>query len=319
MAQFFAYVQNANGEIEDTAAELAAAAKAMGADSVTAIVTGAGIDDAAAKAGDFFNEVYKVDSDAVAYPNAEVVRPALVSILPEDAVVLMSHGTFAMDLGPGLSVKLDAPYMADLTGIDAVDGDTLKAVRTELGGNVSTHVEAEIASGAVITVRPGAVEPAAGGVGGAVADKTADAGDLSAKRKFVEVVAPEAGDVDITKAELLVSIGRGIEDEDNIEIAMELKEAFGANAEVSCSRPIVDAKWLEAARQVGTSGQTVKPNVYLALGISGSFQHMGGIKGGVVVAVNKNPNAPIFQVADYGIEADILEFMPALAEKLGDL
>jgi electron transfer flavoprotein alpha subunit len=319
MAQFFAYVQNANGEIEDTAAELAAAAKAMGADSVTAVVTGAGIDDAAGKAGDFFNEVYKVDSDAVAYPNAEVVRKALVSILPADAVVLMSHSTFAMDMGPGLSVKLDSPYAADVTGIDAVDGDTLKIVRTELGGNISTHVDIDMAAGAVITVRPGAVEPAAGGVGGAVADKTGDAGDLAAKRKFIEVVAPEAGDVDITKAEVLVSIGRGIEDEDNIEIAMELKEAFGANAEVSCSRPIVDAKWLEAARQVGTSGQTVKPNVYLALGISGSFQHMGGIKGGIVVAVNKNPNAPIFQVADYGIEADILDFIPALTEKPGDL
>ena len=319
MAQFFAYVQNANGEIEDTAAELAAAAKAMGADAVTAVVTGSGIDAAAAKAGEFFNEVYKIDNEALAYPNAEVVRSALVSILPEDAVIVMSHGTFSMDLGPGLSVKLAASYIADVTTIDGVDGDTLNVVRTELGGNISTHVSTEIANGAVITVRPGAVEAAAGGVGGAVADKTGDAGDFSAKRKFIEIVAPEAGGVDITKAELLVSIGRGIEDEDNIEIAMELKEAFGSNAEVSCSRPIVDAKWLEQSRQVGTSGQTVKPNVYLALGISGSFQHMGGIKGGTIVAVNKNPNAPIFQVADYGIEADILDFIPALTEKLNDL
>ena len=319
MAQFFAYVQNANGEIEDTAAELAAAAKAMGADAVTAVVTGSGIDAAAAKAGEFFNEVYKIDNEALAYPNAEVVRSALVSILPEDAVIVMSHGTFSMDLGPGLSVKLAASYIADVTTIDGVDGDTLNVVRTELGGNISTHVSTEIANGAVITVRPGAVEAVAGGVGGVVADKTGDAGDFSAKRKFVEIVAPEAGGVDITKAELLVSIGRGIEDQDNIEIAMELKEAFGSTSEVSCSRPIVDAKWLEQSRQVGTSGQTVKPNVYLALGISGSFQHLGGIKGGIIVAVNKNPNAPIFQVADYGIEADILDFIPALTEKLNDL
>lgn len=319
MAQFFAYVQHAKGVIEDTAAELAAAAKAMGADSVTAVVTGAGIDDVAAKAGEFFNEVYKIDNEALAYPNAEVVRKALVAALPDDAVILMAHGTFAMDMAPGLSIKKDSPYIADVTGFDGVDGTTLKVVRTELGGNISTHVEADIANGAVITCRPGSVEAVAGGVGGAVTDKSADAGDLAAKRKFIEVVAPEAGGVDITKAELLVSIGRGIEDEDNIELAMELKEAIGAKAEVSCSRPIVDAKWLEAARQVGTSGQTVKPNVYLALGISGSFQHLGGIKGGIIVAVNKNPNAPIFQAADYGIEADILEFIPALTEKINDL
>jgi electron transfer flavoprotein alpha subunit len=319
MAQFFAYVQHADGVIEDTAAELAAAAKAMGADSVTAIVTGAGVDAAASAAGEFFNEVYKIDNEALAYPNAEVVRKAVAAVVPEGSVVLMSHGTFSMDMAPGLSVKTNSAYIADVTGIDGVDGSTLKVVRTELGGNVSTHVHADIANGAVITLRPGAVEPVAGGVGGAVADKTADAGDLSAKRKFIEVVTPEAGGVDITKAEILVSVGRGIEDEENIELAMELKEAIGSKAEVSCSRPIVDAKWLEHSRQVGTSGLTVKPNVYLALGISGSFQHLGGIKGGILIAVNKNPNAPIFQAADYGIEADILDFIPALTEKINDL
>jgi len=319
MAQFFAYIQHTDSEIEDTAAELAAVAKAMGADSVTAVVTGSGIDAVASKAAEFFNEVYKLDADALAYPNAEVVRKALTAVLPDGSVILISNSTLAMDLAPGLSVKKDAAYLADITGIEGVDGDTLKAVRTELGGTVSTHVEADLSNGAVITVRPGSFEAVAAGVGGAVSDKTADASDLSAKRKFIEVVVPEAGGVDITKAELLVSIGRGIEDEDNIEIAMELKEAFGSYAEVSCSRPIVDAKWLEPSRQVGTSGKTVKPNVYLALGISGSFQHLGGIKGGLLVAVNKNPNAPIFQVADYGIEADILEFMPALTEKLNDL
>ncbi len=113
----------------------------------------------------------------------------------------------------------------------------------------------------------------------------------------------------------MVSIGRGIEDEDNIEAAQELADAMGAV--VSCSRPIVDAKWLEKSRQVGTSGQTVKPKVYMAMGISGSFQHMGGIKGNpFIVAVNKNPKAPIFQVAEVGIVEDILDFMPELQEAI---
>ncbi|MBU3914478.1 electron transfer flavoprotein subunit alpha/FixB family protein, partial [bacterium] len=112
-------------------------------------------------------------------------------------------------------------------------------------------------------------------------------------------------------------IGRGIEEQDNIELANELAEAMGAV--VSCSRPIVDAKWLDKSRQVGTSGQTVKPKVYMAMGISGSFQHLGGIKGGpFIVAVNKNPKAPIFQVADVGIIADILEFMPELTAKINE-
>ena len=109
-----------------------------------------------------------------------------------------------------------------------------------------------------------------------------------------------------------------VEDEDNIEIAQELADAM--NAVVSCSRPIVDAKWLEKSRQVGTSGQTVKPKVYMAMGISGSFQHMGGIKGSpFIVAISKNVKAPIFQVADVGIEADILDFLPELTEQGGHL
>jgi electron transfer flavoprotein alpha subunit len=149
-------------------------------------------------------------------------------------------------------------------------------------------------------------------------DKSGELGDLSAKRKFIEVLEAEAGEVDITKSEVLVSVGRGIEDEDNIEMVFDLAEAMGAD--VSCSRPIVDAKWLEKARQVGTSGKTVKPKVYMALGISGSFQHLGGLKGNpFIVAINKNPKAPIFQVADVGIEADILEFIPELTEKIQEL
>jgi electron transfer flavoprotein alpha subunit len=148
-----------------------------------------------------------------------------------------------------------------------------------------------------------------------VVDKSGDIGGLSAKRRFIEVVVAEVGDVDITKEDVLVSVGRGIEDQDNIEIAEDLAKAMGAV--VSCSRPIVDAKWLEKSRQVGTSGQTVKPKVYMACGISGSFQHLGGIKGNpFIVAINKNAKAPIFQVADVGVVADILEFMPALTEAI---
>ena len=151
--------------------------------------------------------------------------------------------------------------------------------------------------------------------GGSVVDKSGEVGDISVKRTYIETVVPEAGDVDITKSDVLVSVGRGIEDEENIEVANELAEAMGAV--VSCSRPIVDAKWLEKSRQVGTSGQTVKPKVYMAMGISGSFQHLGGIKGNpFIVAVNKNPKAPIFQVADIGIVDDILEFMPDLQAKI---
>ncbi|PIE62047.1 MAG: electron transfer flavoprotein subunit alpha [Desulfobacterales bacterium] len=322
MTQIYAYIPFINGAAEDVALEYPAAAEKIEAGAaVTAVVAGSGadLDAVATEMTKYYKEVIKVDNAALAYPNAEVVRKALVNILPADALVLAPHNTFGMDLAPGLSVKLDSAYAADVVDFEGKDGDLLKLVRQELGGAVSTHVTTDISAGAVITIRPGSFAPAEGGdAGGSVTDKSGDAGDLAAKRTFLEVIEAEVGDVDITKSDVLVSIGRGIEEEDNIEVAEELAKAMGAV--VSCSRPIVDAKWLEKSRQVGTSGQTVKPKVYMAMGISGSFQHMGGIKGNpFIVAVNKNPKAPIFQVADVGVVEDILEFMPALQEAVEDL
>ena len=141
---------------------------------------------------------------------------------------------------------------------------------------------------------------------------------LTAKRRYLTTIVPEAGDVDITKEPVLVSVGRGIGEKDNIPIAEELAEALGAV--VSCSRPVVDAKWLPKSRQVGSSGQTVKPKIYLACGISGSFQHLAGLKGNpFIVAINKNPKAPIFQVAEVGIVTDMLEFIPELTNKVREV
>ncbi|WP_027358559.1 electron transfer flavoprotein subunit alpha/FixB family protein [Desulforegula conservatrix] len=319
MAQVFAYVSHKNGAVDDTAKELLAAAKKFTDASVTGIVVGSGVDAVAAEAAKIFAEVIKIDNAALAYPNAEVVRKALVNVLPAGSVVLFAHDTFAMDLAPGLSIKLGGAFASDIVDIEGADGNTVKLIRQEFSGSVSTHTTIDISTGAVINMRPGAVAAADATAAGTVVDKSAAAGDLASKRTFLKVVEPEAGDVDITKADVLVSIGRGIQDQENIQIAVDLKEAIGAAAEVSCSRPIVDAKWMDASRQVGTSGKTVKPKIYMACGISGSFQHMGGVKGGFIIAINKNPNAPIFQVANVGIEADIVEFLPALAEKIGEM
>jgi electron transfer flavoprotein alpha subunit len=318
--QVFAYIKHTAGKADDTAQELlVAAAKILPDTAPTAIAVGTGseLDAVCSEVAAHYPTVWKFDNEALAYPNAEAIRKLLTSVLPQDAVVLIPHDTFGMDLGPGLSIKLDSTFISDVAGIDGVDGDVLKVTRQEYSGQVSTHLTCNISGGAVINVRPGVFQAAETGAGasGEVVDKSSEIGDLTVGRRFLEVVEAEVGDVDITKEDVLVSVGRGIEDEDNIEIVDELAEAMGAV--VSCSRPIVDAKWLEKSRQVGTSGQTVKPKVYLALGISGSFQHMGGLKGNpFIVAVNKNPKAPIFQVADVGVVEDVLDFVPVLTEKI---
>jgi len=320
--QIFAYIAHKEGVAEDSALELISAAGKIDPDaSVTAVVTGSGgnLDSVCNEMASSYQEVWKIDNEALAYPNAEQIRKLLTSILPQDAIVLVAHDTFGMDLAPGLSIKMDSSFVADTVDFEGIDGANLKIIRQEYSGQVSTHVLCDLSSGAVINIRPGAFKAdESKAAGGQVVDKSSEAGDLTAPRQFLEIVEAEAGDVDITKSDVLVSIGRGIEDEENIEIAQELADAMGAV--VSCSRPIVDAKWLEKPRQVGTSGQTVKPKVYMALGISGSFQHMGGIKGSpFIAAINKNAKAPIFQMADVGIVGDILEYMPALAEKIKEM
>jgi electron transfer flavoprotein alpha subunit len=133
-------------------------------------------------------------------------------------------------------------------------------------------------------------------------------------RRFMEYVEAAAEGADITQADVIVAVGQGIRESKNIRLVEELAEALGGT--LACSRPIVDKKWLPKYRQVGTSGKTVSPKVYVAIGISGAFQHVTGMKGaGTIIAINKDPRAPIFRVADYGIVEDLFKVVPLLSEK----
>ncbi|MDZ7760686.1 MAG: electron transfer flavoprotein subunit alpha/FixB family protein [Desulfovermiculus sp.] len=322
MSQIFTYIDHHGGQAGDSALELLTAAKKIDSSAqLTAVVCGSGseLDQVCQEMSKYYPQVWKVDKADISYPNAELLRGYLVHILPADGLVLAAHGTLSMDLMPGLSVKLDSGYVADAVDFEGLEGSTLKTIRQEFGGQAHAHVHCDVSQGAVITVRPGVFPPdESASASGEVVDKSADAGEVQAKRKYLEVLEAEMGEVDITKEDILVSIGRGIGEEENIDEAKELAEAMGGV--VSCSRPVVDAKWMEKSRQVGTSGQTVKPKVYLAMGISGSFQHMGGVKGNpFIVAVNNNPKAPLFQVAEVGVVADMLEFMPELKDKVEEL
>jgi len=248
-----------------------------------------------------------------------LVRKALLAVLPPQSIVLVAHEHFGIDLAPGLSIKLNAAFVSDVLDITRMEAGILKVVREEFGGQVSAHVECDLSKGAVITVRAGSFQSLKGTeIRGNIIDKSSEIGALTAGRRYIETIVAEAGDVDITKHNVLVSIGRGIQEKENVGLALDLAEALGAA--VSCSRPVVDAKWMEKSRQVGSSGKTVKPKVYLACGISGAFQHLAGIKGNpFLIAINKNPKAPIFQIADVGIVDDLLEFLPEMTNKARDM
>jgi electron transfer flavoprotein alpha subunit len=316
--RIFAYVRPHQGLVDETAAELAIAAKKIDVSlPLTAIVTGFGpeLDSSCERLRALFQEVWKVASPSLQYVTPEVAREALVRVLPKDSIVLLTNDHFGIDVGPGLAVKLGAAYVSDVVGIDWLKRESLRVACQEFGGQVNTHVICDTSSGAVITVRPGAFrsgEPVP--LAGTIVDRTIII-PQPRTRRYVETITAPAGDVDITKYDVLVSVGRGMQKQENIGLAQELAEVLGAA--VSCSRPVVDAKWLDKSRQVGTSGKTVKPRVYLACGISGQFQHLAGLKGNpFIIAINKNAKAPIFQVANVGVVADVLEFLPELTKKV---
>ena len=182
-------------------------------------------------------------------------------------------------------------------------------------GKLFSRVSFEPSGGYMITVRPGAFQvDTAGDKAGTVVSQNLQEDLQSPRREFLEFEETAAGDVDITQADLLVSVGRGVGEADNISAVQELADLLGGT--LSCSRPVVDKNWLPRYHQVGTSGKSVKPKVYLALGISGAFQHVAGITGAdCVIAVNKDKKAPIFRVADYGIADDLFNVVAALKEK----
>ncbi len=315
-------VERTKGQLEDSALELASEARRLsGGGPVHAAVTGNGLGDLPGRLTEWFDQVHVFDDLQLNEPDGEATAELLFALIDRERpwATLIPHTNNGMDLAPVLAVKADCPLIADCLSLAATE-EGLSAVRTVYGGKVHARVTARATDkGFIATVRPGscAADPTAPGAGGTVVPETVSE-LLVPHRRFVETLIPEAGAVDITQAEVLVAVGRGIEEEENLEIIKSLAEALGA--EVACSRPVVDKNWLPKNHQVGTSGLTVKPRIYIAAGISGSFQHMGGLKGGpFIAAINKDPAAPIFGVADVGIVGDLFDIIPLLEEKIREL
>jgi electron transfer flavoprotein alpha subunit len=231
-------------------------------------------------------------------------------------LTLMGHTPWGMDLAPALAVRTGYPLATDCSGL-SVEGGKPSAVRQILNGKVFSRVGFKDSEGYLITARPGAFPPGAPGTREGRIEKREIPQDLpEPKRRFLSFEDTGSGAVDITQAELLVSIGRGIGDAEKIPAIQALADLMGGV--VSCSRPVVDLNWLPKYHQVGTSGKSVSPKVYLALGISGAFQHVAGIAGaGTIIAVNKDRKAPIFRVAHYGVAEDLFTIVDALKEKAG--
>jgi electron transfer flavoprotein alpha subunit len=231
--------------------------------------------------------------------------------------VVLPHTYQTRDFAPKLAARLRRALLTDCVALKR-DGDTLAFVRPMFQGKLAAEVVPEGEAPHIVTVQIGAfrAESAARGTAAAPVTPVTFSPDTTAIRVKPEAPFQEARQaVDLSQAERIVSVGRGIKGQEHLELARKLATALGA--ELAASRPICDAGWLPMERQVGSSGQTVAPKLYLALGISGAIQHLVGMKGSrTIVAVNKDPDAPIFEVADYGIVGDLFEVVPALLAEL---
>ena len=314
------FIEHKGGVANKSSIEAIAAAQKLGSElqqSVSAVVLG--------------NDVSALAQEIAAYDVEKVIvatNPKLSDYTPDayadgfehvikqidPAFVFLTHTYQVRDFGPKLAARFKKGMISDCIRARVEDGKigfTRRIFLGKLDADVISDGEAPVFA----TFQTGAYRPdqARKGSGAAVENVAVEVGEVRMKPEAPFQEAKQA--VDLTKADVIIAVGRGIKSKDNLALAERLAEALGGD--IAASRPICDAEWLPIDRQIGSSGQTVAPKLYVALGISGAIQHLVGMKNsGTIVAINKDPEAPIFDIADYGIVGDLFEAVPVLTEEI---
>jgi electron transfer flavoprotein alpha subunit len=309
------FLESHDGELTKGSLGVLGKAASLGGD-VAGVVLGSGISDAAATAGAFgASTVYAVDDEALAAPLPQPRVDALEAVVRESGAdtVLFAASVLAADVAAGLAARLEAGLNWDLTDLRA-EGDELVGVRPALGDTVLVEVGWS-STPRLALIRAGTFDPVESGGSAEVKDVTAEFQDFSTSARLVEHLSEKASGPSIEDADVIVAGGRGLGGPEGFSYCEELADALGGA--VAATRAVVDAGWYPYAAQVGQTGKTVAPKLYIALGISGAIQHKVGMQGaGTIVAVNKDPNAPIFDFADVGVVGDLTQIAPKLTELL---
>jgi len=307
-----------DGTLNRASWEAVAAAQQAGGD-VKVVVAGGDVAGVAKElaAADVAEVVALQDAALAMYtPDGFVAALEALIAAEQPELVFFAHTYQTRDFAPKLAARLDRAIVVDVVGIKGSGGDRVY-VRPVFQGKLSADVKAKGPAPHLVSVQIGAWRADAVKKGSGAPVREVAAGlDASTIRQQPEAPFKEARQaVDLSQAERIVAIGRGIKGQEHLAVAEGLARALGA--EIAASRPICDAGWLPMDRQIGSSGQTVAPKLYVALGISGAIQHLVGMKGSrTIVAINKDPEAPIFEVADYGIAGDLFEIVPAMVAEL---
>jgi len=308
-----------DGKLNRATLETLVAAQALaGGDQIKAVVLGQSVGPVAQELADTVSEVLLVKHATLAIYTPDAFATAVQQVVAsaKPTYVLFPHTYQTRDFAPVAALRIGGALITDVTGI-AGTGAGATFTRPMFQGKLSAEVRHQGDGPRCVTIQIGAfrADGVTRGTAGAVTPVAVTI-DASSIRQSPEAPFKEAKQaVDLGQAERIVAVGRGIKTQENIAIAERLAKAMGA--EIAASRPICDSGWLPMDRQIGSSGQTVAPKLYVALGISGAIQHLVGMKGArTIVAINKDADAPIFEVADYGIVGDLFEIVPALVSEL---
>lgn len=305
------------GAIRESSYELVTVARQLaesGGHDVTGLVIGSGVGDLASEfASKGAGKTIVVDDAAAENYNVDIWSKAIKAAAEASGadLILIANTPTGWDVAPRIAAGLDCAFVSDCFAIESMDADGGNFVRRVFNGKLNAEVSTT--GKTVATLQPGATEAFEGSSDGGTEALSVD---TSARASFVEIKIAESTGVDLTKADVIVSGGRGVGDADKFpEVIQPLADALGGA--MGASRPVVDAGWLDHPYQVGSSGQIVAPKLYFAIGISGAIQHLVGMKASnFIVAINKDADAPIFEVANVGVVADLFEIVPALTEAI---
>lgn len=324
MGKVFVLAEHRRGQVRDITFEMLTKGMELAqktGSELTGVIMGKGVRQLAQTLSEYANRVLLVEDPRLENFNSETYQRVLSGLIKQHkpSLVMIGHTSYGVDLAPRLAVTLNLPLATDIIDL-SFENDSFSVTRQVYGGKVNATTGVRKSESYIVTIRQAtfAAKKPDQHVNGQIVDTPSMLTEETIEKKFIEYVLPPPGGVDITTAEKLVGIGRGIKDVANIPQVEELAKTLGGV--LSCSRPIVDKGWLPNDRQVGTSGKTVKPKLYLAIGISGAFQHILGMKSSdLIIAINKDPKAPIFNFADYGVTEDLFKIVPPLTNRIKEL
>lgn len=311
-------VEQKENTLSNISFESIGAARSLGGEICTALLCGepGGMAEALSTKG---VKVFVFAHADLTYFNDEAYANILKALVDQEKpdVVIGSATFYGKALMARLAALCGGGMASDCTGL-SLDGDTVTALRPAYGGNVFYTVNNNSGAAFFVTLRPKALAEAGDVDGGEVVTATVDAAHLAAKAKVTSRDSTSGGKLSLTEADVVVAAGRGIRGAENFKLVEDLADSL--NAAVGASRAIVDAGWVEYAYQIGQTGKTVNPKLYFAVGISGAVQHLVGMRSSkTIVAVNRDKDAPIFNLANYGIVGDLFEIVPALTNKFKDV